>query len=501
MILKFFKKLFSLTSIYSLGELSQKAITFFLLPVYTIYLSPKDFGILALMNLTISFITGLISFPVHSGLNRFFYNPSYKEKNDVLLFNLFLFIFCMSLILMLVYLYFNIFITRIFFNTSDFLPIVRFYALLVFLIPLSSFMMTFIQLIQKAKYYLFISLCSMAVSSGLVLYLLISFKMGIMAVIMGQALNQFLLLMAALPVFYKYSRFELSIKTIKFPLTYGYPFLLTGYSNILMQSGDRYVLRFFSSVATVGLYEFGYRISSLIKMILVEPLQKALTPLLFQEEHNPAAQKRYLRTGATYYYFIAVFCALILSLFAKELVMLIARRQEFWDSWKIISIIAFSYVFHGLGGYLNFGIIMRNKSGLIAFNTFIAAGLNIGLNFLFIPLWGIMGAAVATLISYLVWDFLRVYFSARLYDLHFELMRLLKITIVGCGLYLAAMYLTLNMPIYQTVALKIVFLSIYFPAFFVIGFFDAKEMQYIKSFFSSVKNSGIASTIQKIRKL
>jgi O-antigen/teichoic acid export membrane protein len=87
------KQLLTLGSVYVIGGILEKGISFLFLPLITYYLAPKDYGIVGLMMLTVNLITPLFLSPVNGGVYRFYYSPDYQDKRDQIVFNGLLFIF------------------------------------------------------------------------------------------------------------------------------------------------------------------------------------------------------------------------------------------------------------------------------------------------------------------------------------------------------------------------------------------------------------------------
>ncbi|MBU1122097.1 MAG: oligosaccharide flippase family protein [Candidatus Omnitrophica bacterium] len=490
----------SVGSIYAAGNVVQNVLTVFLLPLYTSYLYPEDFGILALMGIAVSLITKLAISPVTSGLARFYYHPDYTEKKGILLGNLFFLLIVKTFFLGTLYWYFSDFFCRLIFNKRELIAIVKIYTLVLLFTPLSLFLEGFVRLRKMAKYSIFSSLANFILSFGLVFYLLVKLKLGILAIVYGNIFSLVFSVAISVPVFLKYAELKISPLILKEPLKYGYPSVFTGYSNLLFQSGDRYILRLLDSVNSVGVYSFGYRIASLIDMLFVSPLKQALFPLIYKEENNPKGQKKFLVNSATYFYLLGMFIALALSLFAKEIIMLLARREEFWQCWSIVPIIAFSYIQHSLGNFIGWGLIMRKKSYHISGILFVSAVVNIGLNFIFIPYWGIMGAAFATLISYFIWNGLKIYYSAKFYNLYFDLKRLSYIAIVGVSLYALTVFIAATDSLFFNIVIKfLIFFS--YPFIFLLSsrFFTKKEREYIEKLWKSIKKKGLYQTYLQIK--
>lgn len=496
---KIYKDVLSLSSVYAIGNIAQNALSIILIPLYTSYLSPSDFGILALLNLTISLLTSFISSPISSAFGRFYYKPDYQDKNGILLFNLTCLLIFQTLVMAVVYWVLSEWICRVLFNNQDLIHIVRLYGVMLILTSASSFFLSFIRLLKLARYYVFLSLSNFILSFMIIIYLLIRLKLGILAVIYGNMSGLFYMTLLCVPFAWKHSAFQFSLSIMKEPLKYGYPLLVAGYSNLLIQSGDRYVLKMFRSLSDVGLYSFGYQIAALLNIVLVNPIKDGLRPVVLQKEKHPEEQKRFLVNSATYYYWIGLFISLCLSLFAKEAIMILARKPEFWSSWIIVPIISFSYVHHGLGNFLGWGPMMAQKPYHISGSLLASAVVNISLNFIFIPIWGLLGAAFATLVSYIFWNSLKAYYSAKFYSLYFDISRLLIITAVGVGLYLLSLTFAGIDSLLLTIPLKIVILLAYILVFFLLPFFTIQEKNYMKELWHSIRTQGMRAAYGRLK--
>ena len=479
MIIDLIKRTIQLGSIYSIGSISQGALFVLLFPIYTSFLSPHDFGIIGLMSITVSLLTRFVSSPINSAFTRFYYAPEYQEKSGILLFNLFLWALLIITCCAVIFWRISEYLAGVLLQDRNLAHLLKIYALILFLQPLSSLFLCLLRMLEKAKYFVFTSISSLLLSAGLTLYLLAILKKGVLSLIVGNLLSLIVTVIMVLPVFIKGSTFKLSRSILIPPLKYAYPLLLSEYSNLLIQSGDRYVLRIFNSVSMVGLYSFGYQIAGILQTALVTPLKQALQPVVLKQEEDPAAIKGFLRAGATYFYLVGCAACLLISLFSREILMLFARKEAFWAAWIIVPIITYSYVQHGLGNFVGWGMGLMKKSFHVSGIVLVAALVNIGLNFLFVPQWGMLGAAFATMLSYIVWNFLKAYYSAKFYDLHFEIGRLLHITVIGFGLYGLSLLIANSGTIGTEVALKLLCFLGYPLILWGTGFFSESEKEYL----------------------
>jgi len=495
------RRLIYLGGIYSIGSLFERSLSFFFIPIYTTYLGTLEYGIIGLMSVTVGLISKFVLPPVMSGFVRYYYAPEYEDKKGLLLFNSFLFLAAQCLILSFLLYLMKMTVAFKVLKDPDLVRIVEIYAFILFFQPLANFLLTFLRQEEKAKLVIMISWARFLVSATFILFALIQLNLGVYALVYGNLLGSLFTVVCVFPVFWKYATPKISYSVLGPPLRFGYPLLLQGFSILLIQSGDRFVLQFFSSLSVVGLYTFGYKFAEIINTLLVIPLKHALQPVVLKQEGEPESLKAFVRKNCTYFYFVGMFLCLFLSLFSKEMVILMARRDEFLRSWIIVPIIAFSYLQHGLGNFFNWGLAMAKKGYHISANVLISAVVNLGLNFVLVPYWGILGAAVATLVSYIVWNSLKIYYSAKFYDLHFELRRLGQVTVVGFTLYWLSLVLANTNSISLNLTIKSLVLIMYPVIFFLTGFFSITEKEYMVGLWSYLRQNGLAQTYSKIKGL
>ena len=483
---------------YAAGNIAQTAIAVILLPLYTSRLSARELGGLALITVAASLFSIAAASPVCYAYDRFCYKPDYQERAGVLLLNLYAFLLLKSLVLAFCYLALSDRIASHVLSDVSLVPAVKLYALVLLLSPSSSFLLVFLRLQRRARLYVVLTLSRIVVTTGLIVYLLVWHGLGVYAIIVGTVFGHAYTCLMVAPVLLKSLQWQPSLSVLREPLRYGYPLLVSGYSNLLIRSADRYVLSLFGTMSTVGVYSVCYRVGSLLNPVLIEPSKHAVRPVVLELEKAPKQQQRFLSLTATYYYVLAVFCWLALSLFAKEIVMLLLRRSEFWHGYVLLPLVGFSSVLQGLGNFLAVGMVMKNKPFYISLCLLISVAVNLCLNFLLIPFWGIVGAAAATLCAYLTWNVLKAFFSFRFYQLRFDLKRLLHVTAVGLVL-LAPGWLLPDMPKWWTgLAIKGLLLFLYPVLLLGTGFLSSAEREGLSLFGQDVRERGIADALQRL---
>ena len=124
-------------------------------------------------------------------------------------------------------------------------------------------------------------------------------------------------------------------------------------------------------------------------------------------------------------------------------------QPAFYPAYTVVGVLAYGAVFYGLYTISTLGVWLGEKTIYSTTGIFISAGLNIVLNMLLIPVWGIMGASVATVIAYMAGNILVFYFSEKYYHIGFDYFRLGAVTLVTClGIALQLALLNTDLPAY-----------------------------------------------------
>ncbi|MDQ2984960.1 MAG: oligosaccharide flippase family protein [Actinomycetota bacterium] len=179
---------------------------------------------------------------------------------------------------------------------------------------------------------------------------------------------------------------------------YGLPLIPSTLSVWALALVDRLILARLRDVAEVGQYAIANRLASLL-LIGTNAFLLALSPFLFSlYSEDPEQEKLARGRTLTYLTFILTLGGLVLTLFAKEVVDVVAPR--FSDSYKAVGPLALGTIAYGIATVLATGISLARRTLIMMPIPIACAAINIGLNFALIPPWGFIGSAVATAVGY-----------------------------------------------------------------------------------------------------
>ena len=387
--------------IYGLGFLFLRGISFLLLPIYTNLLSTYDAGVIFIIYTILAFLNPVFSFGMDSALFKFFYSKSFSKTEVISSSILSLLVSSSTLAGSIILIsFFKKNILSIDYNWLVFIGLILFFD------SLSSRLLLIIRLLEKTWYYLFIGFINIISSLGLNIFFIYFMNLGEKGAVYALALTALIQLLALLPLAFKYVTFyHLNYILIKKMFSFGIPFFPAALLFIVTGMIDRFFINYFLSMEQVGIYGAGYKLGSIVSIIVIA-FNLNWQPYYLKHSQNKMFLeniKKISQIFAIILLFISTSISIGWNLVIKiQLFNYHLIGSEFWDAGIIIPWIAFGYYFYGLFVLQMPSIYIRNKQLWIPFFWGLAAIINIILNILLIPRLGLMGAGVATLLSYLI---------------------------------------------------------------------------------------------------
>jgi O-antigen/teichoic acid export membrane protein len=481
---------------YATAGIGRQAFNFLLFAVWAHYLSPSDFGVLALLVISGTLVLRSVETPVGYALQRFYFRPDYVEKRDVLLFNLLLFVIANALAVLLLYYVVGQTVARWVLKDAELGPTVRLHGWWVAFSITTSLSGVFAVLLERVRIFNTASLLGVIATGVVSIGLLTTTQLGVQAVIIGQAAGLLLQTLVCLPALRGRLRPELNWNVLREPLRFGYAALPSGYSNILIIAGDRYVLQFLKTVYEVGLYSFACNIGNLVTLAIGTPVIGGVWPTIRRMEANPERQRAFVRQTTTFVCAASIALVVFLSVFSAEAIRLLAwKKPEYAAAACVIPLLAFSQALQGLAAFTEAGISLGNRPAYISGIALTSAAANIGLNFLLVPKFGLLGAGWATLGSFVLWNSLHIYFSRRFYRLQFDVRRFAHAALIGAMLIVTAQMIPAELSLLILCPLKAALVLAYPVLLLATGFLMPDERQRLSELARGARRGGIRSMV------
>jgi len=465
------------TIVYGIGGLAVPLVGILLVPIYTRVFSPEDYGIINLVQVTITLLTALLILGVDNANGRFYLDTTDGAEKRVIASTAIFFLAAVMLTGCLLFIGFSGQISQMLFKTdtdSQYLIIAA------AAIPFSTCGILCIDLLRfnlRPVSYTLLSVANLLTTVIVTILLVVVLKVGVVGVFIATLFSSCVFFCINLALTSKYFILAFSTKRLMELLTFGLPLVPYGIAIFLMQNCDRYFLSQFATLQDVGLYNLGWQIASISSLFFVAT-GLAWGPFIYMTYKDDNIGKVYTKL-INYIVAAAMFIVVGLSIFSHE-ILLIFAASDYYGAYIVIPFLAFDLTLFYLGLRLSFGINIAKKTLHFTWISLLAAAADICMNYLLVPLYGMIGAAVATLLSAIIWFVLLVWVSRRYYVLEFKVGAFLAIIGVSAAIIIAV-YLFLNNVGWLNVIIKFVIMGLYIIVAHLLGFVGPEELRYVNS--------------------
>ncbi len=476
-----FKRLSKQTIIYGLGDIIIKAIAFVLIPLHTRRLDLDEYGEYALLAAIETVLPIILSFGFNAAILKVFYDYDNEPEKKEVISTALIFI-VLSGIPTILLLIFNAEILARWIGFRE----VSVYTPLLQLTFGSAFFGLFrlvtLSVLRAYERSVTFSVVNILNFSCLILFniFLVGIKnLKVTGIVLSSFFTQIIIAIMVMITIFRHLKFAFSGLKLKKLFKFGLPLMPGGIAAWLLTLADRYLLNKLLGPESVGLYEIGHKFGMIVNMLLVHPFRTAWLPFIFSIQKDKDAPQIYIKT-LTYYMLLGITLCLGLAVCAREMV-LISSTTKFLAAYPAIPLIALAYLFYGIYLTVDVGVLVKEKTGMYTLISWIGALLDIGLAFLLIPYFGMLGAGEAKLIAFILLALLMYFFSQRFFPLRYELGRIGQLFLLAGVLYAVSWFIPLQ-PLWFTIGLKLLLITL-FPILLVLfGFFTAREKEIVLNF-------------------
>ncbi len=381
--------------LFTISNFGSKIISFLLVPLYTYVLSTKDYGNIDLINTTVQLLIPILTLNIQDAVLRFALDKKYK-KNDVI--NVALLILLYSNLILIVFVVF-MGAFQVFNLTWNYWLFLYFSFMFGSLFNVLSM---YLKASDQVRVLAIFGILQTLITCFLNLWLLLTLRMGIdgyfIANTVGIGISDLGLFICG-KVWKNLNSKKVQWAIGKAMLTFSMPLIINSVAWWINNASDRYVLTWFRGAAENGIYSVAYKIPSILNTV----------QSIFYSAWSISAVTQYDRNdkdgfvGNVYKIYVAF--SILLSSLIMVLNQPLARflyAKDFYAAWRDTPPLLAGTVFNGLALFDGCIFTAVKKTKEVSSTTLYGAVVNIVLNFCLIPWMGGLGAAIATMIGYLV---------------------------------------------------------------------------------------------------
>lgn len=393
------KSLASQSLLYAIGNISNKVVGFLLLPLYTHFLSPHDYGVIEIIDLLIA--VSAIVFGVQaigSAMIRVYHDQQENaDKKHVLATSMWLSALVSSFIAAVIVATSGVLATDWLGEESLQRVIVVSAITLVFSGQI-ELLLIWKRIEQRAVYFVVFSVARLIVSVTLNVIFIAYYELGVLGFAYSALISSVLGFLVLYPPFIKQGGAPFVWAKAKDVIKLGYPLILAGVAFFVIHFADRFILNHYTDLAQVGFYSLAYKFGFLVTTLVGEPFGRVWNVNVFAYAKDEGWEAKFARVFL-YFNIALLWVGLGICLFVDGLLGWIID-YKFAPAMQFVAFIVVAYILRELGDFFRQLLMINRKSGKISSIAAVAAILNVVLCLGVVPIWGALGAAIVTLITW-----------------------------------------------------------------------------------------------------
>lgn len=411
------------TVIYGVGSIGQALLSFVLLAVYTRQLGSADFGLLSLLTIVGTLAGAVFYVGATSALSRYYFEYDDPERRRAVVGTAVVNTGIGSLMQIALGVALSPVISRALAGDGRVAAHVAIAISTTAVTSFANILLVVLRFERRSRVVVTAMLAGLAVTVLTVWLLLVQWRMGIAGALLGVLVGQVAMLGMLSWSARAFLVFRWSAPDSAAQLRFGIPNVLSGVAYYGLDSTDRFFIERFASLSDVGIYSAGYRVGLLIQAGFIVPFAQIWAPMRMQYGKDPLSQELF-RLGLTYYVMVGLALSAVILAFLPTMMPVLFGRPEYYAASAVVPFVLLGHLAFGATNIVDYGAFRANR---VIYHVYVLTGalaLNALLNYYFVPIFGYMAAAYATLLCYLLVAIAMAVLSRRFYQFEFEWARL-----------------------------------------------------------------------------
>ena len=431
-----FKDLIKHSAIYGFGQVLSKMASFLLLPIYTRYLTPADYGVIALLDFVSTILAIMIGAGMAQAVTRYHFDAKTEEDQNSVWWTGLTFLLCMSTTFLLVALLFRQGLADLTLGegvqNGGF-----FFALILptmWVNVVGQFLDGYIRVRKWSTLSVGVNQFRLVLNIGLNIYFLAVMDLAVTGILLGNLITGAVFTSILFILFVKsLSSYSFHQELVAKFWRFGGPLIVNALLGCVMHQANRYILRYFVDMDQVGIYSVALGIGQGVYFFCILPFSMIWRVMVYEIAEQPDSNMIFSRVFEYVTYGLALFM-LGISLFAKTILEIMVTA-EYMSAAEFIPIICLAYLFYSLHEHFKVPVMLAKRTMVLLPVSALAVCVNIGFNLILIPFLGTVGAAWASVITFAVFSFVGLYRYRKIDEIEYPFKRF--------GLVLASMIISL----------------------------------------------------------
>ncbi len=388
--------------IYGLGVVLSRLVSFLMLPIYTRFLTPADYGVLQILQIAIDVTAIVMSAGLLTGVMRFYLKtPNDEERREVISTAFFLFATLNAIGTVLLFIgapwLADFAISE---AGADGATLVRIVSITFALESCTTVPLLLLQVLRRPGWYLVAALSKLLLQLSLNILLVVVLGWGVKGVLVGTLVATAVVGSVLAPWLLRETGVRFSRRAMRDLRRFGVPYQIASAGTFILTFGDRLFLEKWHGLAAVGIYGLAYQFGFLLSSLGPQPFFRAWSPqrLALSTEPRAVRDASYARSFLQLN-LIQISLAVGIALLIRP-VLTVMSAPDFHTAAPLVPVIVVAFVVQVWTDAVSLGIDVSEQTRYAGLATWISVAAVLALYVLLIPPFGAMGAAIATVLGY-----------------------------------------------------------------------------------------------------
>lgn len=394
------------SSVYAVGQILTRMASILLLPLYTHCLTPADYGITAILDLTTAILALVIGGGMVTAVTRFHFDHDSEKHTDRVWWTGLVYVAVLSTVILLPLWSGRRILSDLTLGAgiADGSSFYTLTLMTIWAFVLGHVCDAYLRVKKWSGLFVAISMARLLLNVGLNVTFLVGMKMGVYGLLLGNLIAT-ILHTATLLIVFASTRGRICFDTLmaRQLVKFSIPLVATAVLSMMMHEADRYILQKYVSLKDVGIYSLAHKIGFAVNTLCLMPFISIWHVAIYDIERMGQSEQVF---GRVFRWFVSGFGILLLgaSLIVKPLLPMLTP-DAYGGSADLVSLILLGFFFFGLQFQFEVPALLTKRSGLLVPGNVLGVIVNIGGNLLLIPVAGVSGAAWVGVATYFVCSF------------------------------------------------------------------------------------------------
>lgn len=465
------------STIYGIGNILAKIVSFLMLPLYTRFLTPTDYGVLELIDVTTGMLGIVIGVGVAQAMGRFYYESEDPAYRAGVVSTIYLIVIAAAAAGFLALYPTTGFLASFILDSENYatLFVVSFASLaLGMIIDVGQ---VYWRVTHRSMLFISVSMLNMVVAVSLNIVFVAVLEQGVLGILYAGLITRVVIGIPVIIMILRKVGLHWDWPLAKGIVKYSLPLIPSQLANTVVNYSDRYFIKHFVSIQDAGIYGLANKLGTAIHMLVTSPFIMAFQPRRFEIANRPDAPF-VLSKVFDYFQIVIVSIGLVLCVFIDE-VMVIMTTPEYYRAGTLVPMIVFTMAVFAMRYHFEFGILQTKKTKYYMYINIVASVVHLLANLVLVKQFGLWGALYASLLAISLHSVLIGIVGLRLFPIDIQFRKNAKLFAIAAGVYLLSRIGVAD-GMAVTIAYKLALLTMFALSLRVLNILDRDEVAQLR---------------------